>query len=68
MEVQPTDFENAAFTVFVVLLSRAILNYGLNLYIPISKVCSASHYLPPANNTLVLSLVGGREHGACPTS
>ncbi|KAG8708676.1 hypothetical protein FRC09_001097 [Ceratobasidium sp. 395] len=38
MEVQPTDFENAAFSVFVVLLSRAILSFGLNFYIPISKV------------------------------
>ncbi|KAH8828281.1 glutamate-cysteine ligase catalytic subunit [Flagelloscypha sp. PMI_526] len=33
-----TDFENAAFAVFVVLLSRAILSFGLNFYIPISKV------------------------------
>ena len=38
MEVQPTDFENAAFAVFIVLLSRAILQFGLNLYLPISKV------------------------------
>ncbi|KAI0075747.1 glutamate-cysteine ligase catalytic subunit [Panus rudis PR-1116 ss-1] len=38
MEVQPTDFENAAFAVFVVLLSRVVLNYNMNLYIPISKV------------------------------
>jgi glutamate--cysteine ligase catalytic subunit len=38
MEVQITDFENAAFAVFVVLLSRAILSFRLNLYIPISKV------------------------------
>eukprot|EP00954_Amorphochlora_amoebiformis_P014556 1138878-Amorphochlora_amoeboformis.AAC.1 len=38
MEVQITDFENAAFTVFIALLSRAILAFGLNLYIPISKV------------------------------
>ncbi|KAI0368347.1 glutamate-cysteine ligase catalytic subunit [Pilatotrama ljubarskyi] len=38
MEVQMTDFENAAFSVFVVLLSRAILHFNLNLYIPISKV------------------------------
>ena len=38
MEVQITDFENAAFAVFVVLLSRAILYFNLNLYIPISKV------------------------------
>lgn len=38
MEVQITDFENAAFAVFVVLLSRAILYFNLNFYIPISKV------------------------------
>ncbi|KAH0827865.1 glutamate-cysteine ligase-domain-containing protein [Lanmaoa asiatica] len=38
MEVQLTDFENAAFAVFVVLLSRAILAFNLNFYIPISKV------------------------------
>ena len=33
-----TDFENAAFSVFVVLLSRAIMSFNLNFYIPISKV------------------------------
>lgn len=38
MEVQMTDFENAAFAVFVVLLTRAILSFNLNFYIPISKV------------------------------
>ncbi|KAJ7593919.1 glutamate-cysteine ligase catalytic subunit [Mycena floridula] len=38
MEVQITDFENAAFAVFVVLLSRAILSFNLNFYVPISKV------------------------------
>ena len=38
MEVQVTDFENAAFAVFIVLLSRAIMEYQLNLYMPISKV------------------------------
>ncbi|KAI0049977.1 glutamate-cysteine ligase catalytic subunit [Auriscalpium vulgare] len=38
MEVQMTDFENAAFAVFIVLLSRAILLFNLNTYIPISKV------------------------------
>jgi len=37
-EVQITDFENAAFAVFIVLLSRTILSYGLNFYVPISKV------------------------------
>ncbi|KAI0220754.1 glutamate--cysteine ligase [Massospora cicadina] len=38
MEAQITDFENAAFAIFVVLLTRAILTFNLNLYIPISKV------------------------------
>ncbi|KAJ7218105.1 glutamate-cysteine ligase catalytic subunit [Mycena pura] len=38
MEVQMTDYENAAFAVFVVLLSRAILSLSTNFYIPISKV------------------------------
>ena len=38
MEVQLTDFENAAFTVFVALISRAILYFNLNLYLPISRV------------------------------
>jgi glutamate--cysteine ligase catalytic subunit len=38
MEVQLTDFENAAFVVFVVLLTRAILSFKLNFLIPISKM------------------------------
>jgi glutamate--cysteine ligase catalytic subunit len=38
MELQMTDFENAAFTVFVALLSRALLFFDLNLYMPITKV------------------------------
>ncbi|KAB5590498.1 Glutamate--cysteine ligase catalytic subunit [Ceratobasidium theobromae] len=38
MEVQPTDFENASFAVFITLLSHAILQLGVNLYVPISKV------------------------------
>jgi hypothetical protein len=38
MEVQLTDFENAAFTVFIVLITRVILAFDLGLYIPLSKV------------------------------
>ncbi|ODO00057.1 hypothetical protein I350_06681 [Cryptococcus amylolentus CBS 6273] len=38
MEVQMTDFENAAFAVFVVLLNRAIVWFDLDFYVPISKV------------------------------
>ncbi|XP_014673812.1 PREDICTED: glutamate--cysteine ligase catalytic subunit-like [Priapulus caudatus] len=37
-EVQLTDFENAAYVVFVVLLTRVILSYQLNFVVPISKV------------------------------
>ncbi|CAF0947303.1 unnamed protein product [Didymodactylos carnosus] len=37
-ELQMTDFENAALVTFVVLLTRAIMTYNLNLLIPISNV------------------------------
>jgi glutamate--cysteine ligase catalytic subunit len=40
MELQLTDFENAAFTVFVVLITRVILAFDLAFYIPLSKVPS----------------------------
>lgn len=38
MEVQISDFSNAAYSVFIVLLTRVILSFGLNFYMPISKV------------------------------
>uniref|UniRef100_A0A6A7G5Y0 Glutamate--cysteine ligase n=2 Tax=Hirondellea gigas TaxID=1518452 RepID=A0A6A7G5Y0_9CRUS len=38
MEISLTDFENAAFSVFIALINRAILFFQLNLYIPISKI------------------------------
>ena len=37
-EAQITDFENAAFVCFIVLLTRVILTYNLNFLLPISKV------------------------------
>ena len=37
MEIQPTDFENAAFAIFIVLVTRAILSFDLNFYIPIQR-------------------------------
>ncbi|XP_052737128.1 glutamate--cysteine ligase catalytic subunit [Bicyclus anynana] len=37
-EAQLTDFENAAYVCFVVLLTRVILSYNLNFLMPISKV------------------------------
>ena len=37
MEIQMTDFENAAFSVFMVLITRAILSFDLNFYIPIAR-------------------------------
>nr|CAX82735.1 putative Glutamate--cysteine ligase catalytic subunit [Schistosoma japonicum] len=37
-ELQLTDFENAAFVTFILLLSRTILKFKLNLLIPLSKV------------------------------
>ena len=41
-QVQVTDFENAAYAVFIVLLTRAIMSFGLNFYMPISKVVCES--------------------------
>jgi glutamate--cysteine ligase catalytic subunit len=38
MEVQLSDFENAALAVFTSLLTRIIITYDLDLYMPISKV------------------------------
>lgn len=38
MEIQVTDFENAAFVAFVVLLNRVISSFELNFYLPISLV------------------------------
>eukprot|EP00946_MAST-07B_sp_MAST-7B-sp1_P004263 g4263.t1 len=38
MEAQLTAYENAAFTVFISLISRVILFFDLNLYMPMSKV------------------------------
>ena len=35
---QITDMENAAFAVMIVLVTRVILAFDLNLYIPLSKV------------------------------
>ncbi|GMM38762.1 glutamate--cysteine ligase [Saccharomycopsis crataegensis] len=38
LEIQITDFENAAYSVFLILLSKAILKYKPNFYIPISLI------------------------------
>jgi glutamate--cysteine ligase catalytic subunit len=38
MEVQPTDFGNAAFVIFIQLLARTILHFGLDLCMPIEIV------------------------------
>ncbi|CAF0982945.1 unnamed protein product [Rotaria sp. Silwood1] len=38
MDIQISDFENAALVVFLALTTRVILTYGLDLTIPISQV------------------------------
>lgn len=38
LEAQTSDFENAAYVVFIILLSRVILAYKLNFLMPISLV------------------------------
>lgn len=43
MEVQLTDYENAAYTVFIALLSRAVLFFDLSFYLPMSLVDANMH-------------------------
>lgn len=43
LELQLTEFENAAFATFILLLSRTILKFNMNLLIPISKVDENMH-------------------------
>jgi glutamate--cysteine ligase catalytic subunit len=38
LEVQMTDFENAAFATVIVLLTRVLMAFDLNLYVPMSLV------------------------------
>jgi glutamate--cysteine ligase catalytic subunit len=38
LEVQLTDFENAAFATVIVLLTRVLMAFDLNLYLPLSLV------------------------------
>jgi len=38
MEIQFTEFENAAYSIFIVLVTRVLLSYNLNLTVPISQV------------------------------
>lgn len=49
MEIQPTSFENTAYSIFVILFSRMALSYSASFYIPISKVDDnfAAVDLPP---------------------
>jgi len=65
MEVQFTDFENAAFTVFIVLASRVILAFELNLYIPLSELDENMERAHRAN-AAVKEKFFFRRHLACP--
>ena len=44
-EAQLTDFENAAFVVFIVLLTRVILTYKFDFLMPISYVSTVTYFL-----------------------
>jgi glutamate--cysteine ligase catalytic subunit len=54
MEIQITDFENAAYAVFIALLGQAILanNESFNFYIPISKIEENMKLAHKRNSTL----------------
>ena len=38
MDIQLTDHENTAYSIFIVLLAKTISYFDLNFYTPISKV------------------------------
>lgn len=63
MEIQLTDFENAAFTTFITLLTRVILTFDLNLYIPLSRV-DANMQRAHARNAAVKGKFFFRRHMA----
>lgn len=51
MEIQPTSFENTAYSVFVILFSRMVLSLDTNFYLPISKVDENFEFADkPGNN------------------
>lgn len=53
MEIQLTDFENAAYSVFVALAGKAILQYCPDFYIPILKIdanMQTAHEVDAATN------------------
>ncbi|XP_078069377.1 glutamate--cysteine ligase catalytic subunit isoform X3 [Mustelus asterias] len=52
MEVQLTDFENSAYVVFVVLLTRVILSYKLDFLLPLSKEGVFPGLIPIINSYL----------------
>jgi len=53
MEIQMTDFENAAFAVFIVLVTRAILSFDLNFYLPIARTTENMETAHKRNAVLV---------------
>lgn len=53
LEIQLSDFENAAYSVFIVLLGKAILKFNPDFYIPILKVdenMETAHRVDAATN------------------
>jgi glutamate--cysteine ligase catalytic subunit len=63
MEVQMTEFENAAYVVFIVLLTRVILSFQLNLLLPISKVVQIFKFdFQFIINFESIEMIGRRKH------
>ena len=59
LDAQLTDFENAAFAVFIVLLTRVILTYKLDFIIPISCVSSVSVAVVAVVGVFAVAVVAG---------
>lgn len=57
MDIQPTPFENAAFSVFIPLLTRAVVKYKAVFYTKMSTVdenMGRAHHINPCNELYVM--------------
>lgn len=62
MEVQLRDSDNAAFSIFMYLVSRAIVTYHLCFYIPLDLVSQSMHHAQK-RNAVVDGLIWFRRQG-----
>lgn len=62
MEAQLRDSDNAAFCIFMYLVSRAIVTHHLSFYVPLDLVAESLHHAQK-RNAVVDGLIWFRRHG-----